>query len=91
MQVIGKLQQHKILNPEIQNMQNVKKPEGHKSLIEVIPQSKKSIDKKINLQNIDKGETGYIILKRPLDNPVESLIVLFDMPQTVSHTIQLVQ
>lgn len=83
---MGKLQQQCI---QKQWLQDIKKPEENKPLIEVIPQAKKPVGRKVYLQDSTEVDTGYIILKQPLEDPVESLIALFDMPQTVSHTVQL--
>lgn len=79
---MGKLQQHRIQNRE------PKKPESYKPLIEEIKQLKKFDNKRVCLE-LQNDETGYIILRKPLEDPIESLIVLFDMPRSVSHKFQL--
>ncbi|XP_025162573.1 PIH1 domain-containing protein 1 isoform X2 [Harpegnathos saltator] len=84
--VMGKLQQHKILCRE------PKKPESYKPLIEEMSQPKKVVDKKVDekidekvcLQKTDKAETGFMILRYPLEDPVERIIALFEMPRSVS-------
>lgn len=80
---MGKLQQHRIQNRE------PKKPQSYKPLIEEIKQLKKFDNKRVCLE-LQNDETGYIILRKPLEDPVESLIVLFDMPRSVSHKFQIV-
>lgn len=84
LQVIGKLQQHKIQNRDIQK---VPSPEGSKPMIEEISCSTKSVDKKVQLQDSGELETGYVILRKPQEGPVERLIALFDMPKSVSYKI----
>ncbi|XP_032666211.1 PIH1 domain-containing protein 1-like isoform X2 [Odontomachus brunneus] len=79
--VMGKLQQQYI---QKRWLQDIKKPEEKKPLIEIIPQVKKPVSKEVCLQDSTQVDTGYMILKQPLEDPVESLIALFDMPKTVS-------
>lgn len=75
------MQQHRIENREIKKIQN------HIPLIEEISDSKTPIINTINVQNNDIARMNYVILKKPLEGSVEHLIVLFDMPRSVSHKI----
>ncbi|KAG5330846.1 PIHD1 protein, partial [Acromyrmex heyeri] len=76
--VMGKLQQHRIEN------RKPKRPQGHKSLIEEISHSTKPINSKTSLSARNEIKTGYVILRKPAEGPIERLIALFDMPKSVS-------
>lgn len=80
LQVMGKLQQHRI-----QNREPLQKPEGAKPLIEEIRHSAKPVDQKVQPQGTDEADAGYVILREPQKGPVRRLIALFDMPRSVSH------
>lgn len=71
LQVIGKLQQHRIENREIRNHPQVPKP-----LIE-------EMSTKSHSQN-ENTKLKFLILKEPQKGPAERLIVLFDMLKSVS-------
>jgi len=78
---MGKLQQHRIENREIKKLQN------HMPLIEEMSGSMAPIINTINVQNNNIARMNYVILKKPLNSSAEHLIVLFNMPRSVSHKI----
>ncbi|KAL6268856.1 hypothetical protein P5V15_001978 [Pogonomyrmex californicus] len=77
--VIGKLQQHRIENREPKKLQD----HTSKTLIEEIVHPVKFISKDY-LQNGNIAETGYVILRKPVKDPIEHIIALFDMSKSVS-------
>lgn len=78
---MGKLQQHRIENREIKKSQN------HMPLIEDISGSMAPTINTINVQNNNITKMNYVILKKSLRGSAEHLIVLFDMPKSVSYKI----
>ncbi|CAL1677498.1 unnamed protein product [Lasius platythorax] len=75
--VMGKLQQHRIENREL------KKPQDHKPLIEEIFDSTPTINTTYVQEN-NTARMDYVILKEPLKDQAEHLIILFNMSRSVS-------